>query len=143
MVPKALDAHAGAEHQPSRARSAAAACGKRVLPVPQGWLLRAAGPGANIKRMVKKYRNHRGRASGRTPPLPRQDSAGAASSPVPWKNSPSALTRHEVTHVQAGTAAAPRDVVAPAPAPQTQNVVQTMEKQLSGQRRLFSRAGQP
>lgn len=43
----------------------------------------------------------------------------------------------EVSHVQAGTAAAPGDVVAPAPTPQTQNVAQTTEKQLADQRQPF------
>lgn len=84
-----------------------------------------------MKRVVKEHRNDTGRASGRT-----LGSRGRAA-PVPpallfpGRNSPSALAHHEVSHVQAGTAAAPQDVVAPAAAPQTQNVVQTMEKQLS------------
>lgn len=42
-----------------------------------------------------------------------------------------------MSHVQAGTAAAPGDVVAPALTPQTQTVVQTVEKQLADQRQPF------
>lgn len=66
-VPKGLDFHARAELQPSQARKAKAACRKHRLPIPLGWFLRAAGLVANVKRMVKTYRNHKARGSGKMP----------------------------------------------------------------------------